>query len=332
LDSSPFAESLALLDIGSNALRCLVARLDDRPGFEIALRQRVLTRLGDSPSGLLPSAAIDATLRAARRFLKKVRRKHEGARVLALATAAVRDAENRDALLAPLAELGVQDVRILSGSEEGRLGAEAACRAWPIERGLIVDVGGGSLQVTGVIDGVLQESASVPLGVVRLTTRFIDDDPASPRELASLRAEIQEELAPLLRAVPADGVLLASGGVVSALGRLTLGRRAAALGEVVDVPTHGSKLDRSELRLLRAWLEPMPLRERAAAPGLKPERADVILTGAILLEELLVASGFEALTISRTSVREGVLWREAQKLGSSERGSPEPLASSGSGA
>jgi exopolyphosphatase/guanosine-5'-triphosphate,3'-diphosphate pyrophosphatase len=113
-------ESIALLDIGSNALRCVVARLDARPGFEIALRHRRQTRLGDSETGLLPPAAIDATLRAARRFLKKVRGEHGGARLLAVATAAVRDAENREELLVPLAALGVKDVRILSGGEEGR--------------------------------------------------------------------------------------------------------------------------------------------------------------------------------------------------------------------
>jgi exopolyphosphatase / guanosine-5'-triphosphate,3'-diphosphate pyrophosphatase len=317
--SSSAVESLALLDIGSNALRCVVARLDSRPGFEIALRQRVQTRLGDSLSGLLPCDAIDATLRAARRFLKKVRREHTGARVLAVATAAVRDAQNRDALLGPLAELGVQEVRILSGSEEGRLGAEAALRALPIERGLIVDLGGGSLQVTPVIDREIRESASAPLGVVRLTTRFIDNDPITPREVSALRAEIRAELGPLLRhqlgATPTGGVLLASGGVVNALGRLALGRRAAELGEAgVDLQARGREIGRAELSLVRAWLEPMPFEERAVAPGLKPERADVIVTGAVVFEELLAASGFETLTVSPTSVREGVLWREALKL------------------
>jgi exopolyphosphatase/guanosine-5'-triphosphate,3'-diphosphate pyrophosphatase len=309
------AESIALLDIGSNALRCVVARLDARPGFEIALRQRSQTRLGDSDTGWLPPAAIAATLRAARRFLKKVRRVHADARLLAVATAAVRDAANRDELLVPLAGLGVQDVRILSGSEEGRLGAEAAMRALPIAQGAIVDVGGGSLQLTGVIDGVIQESASVPLGAVRLTARFITHDPATPSELAALRAEVQAQLRPLMTAVPPAGRLLASGGIVNALGRLALERRAACLGGAVDRQSHGLELGQGEIGELRAWLEPMRLQERANLPGLEPERADVIVPGAVVFEQLLSVSGYPALSVSRTSVREGVLWREAQKLG-----------------
>lgn len=307
-------ESIALLDIGSNALRCVVARLDARPGFEIVLRQRVQTRLGDSESGLLPPVAIDGTLRAAHRFLKKVSREHPGARLLAIATAAVRDAENRDALLAPLAELGVNEVRILSGGEEGRLGAEAALRALPIERGAIVDVGGGSLQLTPVVDGNIEESASLPLGAVRLTARFITTDPATPTELAALRAELQSRLRPLLGAAPAEGRLLASGGIVNALGSLALEWRATGLDPSLDRQPHGLELERAELGALGSKLAPMLLLERAALPGLEPERADVIVTGAIVFEELLSLSGYPALTVSRTSVREGVLWREAQKL------------------
>jgi exopolyphosphatase/guanosine-5'-triphosphate,3'-diphosphate pyrophosphatase len=314
LATSPHAvESVALLDIGSNALRCVVARLDARPGFEIAWRQRVQTRLGDSSSGLLPAEAIDATLRAARRFLKKVRREHEGARVLAVATAAVRDAENRASLLEPLGELGVRDVRILSGSDEGRLGAEAALRALPMRRGVVVDLGGGSLQVTPVIDGAIQPSSSVPLGVVRLTARFITDHPPLPEQITKLRAEVRALLAPLPIASTSGAVLLASGGIVNALGRLALARRAAAPA-APERETHGFQLNRTELGLVRAWLEPMPLERRATAPGLKPERADVIVTGAVVFEELLAASGFESLTVTGTSVREGVLWREAEQL------------------
>jgi exopolyphosphatase/guanosine-5'-triphosphate,3'-diphosphate pyrophosphatase len=87
------------------------------------------------------------------------------------------------------------------------------------------------------------------------------------------------------------------------------------LGTAVDRQSHGLELGQCELGELTAWLQPMPLQERADLPGLEPERADVIVPGAIVFEELLSMSGYPALTVSRTSVREGVLWREAQKLG-----------------
>jgi exopolyphosphatase/guanosine-5'-triphosphate,3'-diphosphate pyrophosphatase len=116
-------------------------------------------------------------------------------------------------------------------------------------------------------------------------------------------------------------VLLASGGTANALGRLALARRAdggklARRGERAELArlTHGLVLGGAELTAVRIMLEPMPLAERALAPGLRPERADVIVTGAVLFEELLAASELDALTVSRTSVREAVLWREALKL------------------
>lgn len=307
------SESIALVDIGSNALRCVVARLDARPGVEVTFRERVQTRLGQSSGDELPPAAVDATLKAARRFLKRVRRDHEGARVLAVATAAVRDAKNRDALLSPLGELGVHEIRILSGSEEGRLGAEAALRASPLDRGMVVDLGGGSLQLTPVEAGAIGASQSAPIGVARLLRRFLESDPARPGELEALRAELRSHLQRLLEGAPRDGRALVSGGVVNALARAALSRRDPA-ADPAKLQTHGCALAASEISALRAWLEPMTLQHRASAHGVKPDRADVIVVGAIVLEELLGSTRYPALTVSRTSVREAVLWREAEKL------------------
>jgi exopolyphosphatase/guanosine-5'-triphosphate,3'-diphosphate pyrophosphatase len=305
--------SIALVDIGSNAVRCVLARLDARPGVEITFRERVQTRLGASSSDELPPAAIQATLRVARRFLKRVRRDHARARVLAVATAAVRDASNREALLKPLGALGVNEIRILSGSEEGRLGAEAALRASPLERGMVVDLGGGSLQLTPIEAGAILASQSAPIGVARMLRRFSASDPAQPDELVALRAELRSQLQQLLQRVPAGGRALVSGGVVNAIARAALARRDAA-ADPGKLQTHGCVLDTAEISALRAWLEPMTVQHRAHARGVKPDRADVIVVGAIVLEELLASSRYAALTVSRTSVREAVLWREAEKL------------------
>jgi exopolyphosphatase/guanosine-5'-triphosphate,3'-diphosphate pyrophosphatase len=306
-------ESLALVDIGSNAVRGVLARLEARPGVEVTFRERVQTRLGASSSDELPPAAIEATLRAARRFLKRVRRDHGPARVLVVATAAVRDASNREALLEPLGELGVDEIRVLSGSEEGRLGAEAALRASPLQRGTVVDLGGGSLQVTPIEGGTILSSQSAPIGVARMLRRFLESDPAQPNELMALRAELRLHLQRLFERVPAEGRALVSGGVVNAIARAALSRRDAA-ADPGRLETHGCVLDAGEIGTLRAWLEPMTVQHRANARGVKPDRADVIVAGAIVLEELLASSRYSALTVSRTSVREGVLWREAEKL------------------
>jgi len=308
---SPIRQTIALVDIGSNAVRCVVARLDDRPGVKVEFRRRVQTRLGASPSNELPPEAVRKTLRAVRQFLKRARRDHQPARLLCIATSAVRDATNRDTLLGPLAELGLAPVRILSGAEEGRLGAEAALRALPIEHGVILDLGGGSLQLTPVTDAAIHASQSVPLGVARLARRFLTTDPAAPDEITALRAEVRAQLAPLLRQLPAGGQALISGGTVHALVRLALTRETPTRA---TPRTHGQSLHLAAVRALRAWLEPMTLDERTRAPGVDPERADVLPVAALVLEELHASSPIPALTACRSSVREAILWHEAAKL------------------
>jgi exopolyphosphatase/guanosine-5'-triphosphate,3'-diphosphate pyrophosphatase len=310
-DSQAGNEWIALVDIGSNAVRCVVARLDARPGVEVTFRRRVQTRLGASATDELPNEAVKATLRTARRFLNGVARDCGQARLLCVATAAVRDAKNSDALLDPLGKLGMREIRVLSGQEEGQLGAEAALRALPIERGVVIDLGGGSLQSTPVEGGVLGASQSVPLGVARLSRRFLPTDPPTPSEVDALRTEVRARLQPLLRPYATGDRALASGGTVHALARLALAR--AGLASDTEA-THGYTLRRSELSALRAWLEPMTLEQRRGAAGIEPERADVIVAGALVLEEYLALSGFPELTASRTSVREAVLWREAMTL------------------
>ncbi len=309
--SQAVADWVALVDIGSNAVRCVAARLDTRPGFEVVLRRRVQTRLGASLTDELPADAVKATLRATRRFLERVRRDHRGARVLCVATAAVRDASNRESLLTGLGELGVEEIRILSGPEEGQLGAEAALRALPLEHGVILDLGGGSLQLSPVESGVIGQSESVPLGVARLSRRFLVSDPPTPGEIEALRAEVRTRLPALLDRVASGDRTLASGGTVHALARIALVNREPG-GSAL--PTHDCRLLHAEVSALRAQLEPMTLQARAGAPGVSPERADVIVAGAIVLEEYLARSGHGGRTACRTSVRDGVLWREAARL------------------
>ena len=145
------AELIALVDLGSNASRFLLARVIEGRGFEVLQKERVQTRLGDGPPGRLRPAAVDATLDCVHRFLRRVRT-GRSPRVMAIATAAVRDATNRDLLLDALREREGVAVRVLTGREEARLGAEAAMLSLPIRDGIVADLGGGSLQLTQVRD------------------------------------------------------------------------------------------------------------------------------------------------------------------------------------
>src|SRR5262245_61876004 len=164
------AELVALMDLGSNAARFLLARITPGVGYHVLHKERVQTRLGGGRSGMLPAEAVDQTLSSVSRFLSRFST-GDGAhpRLVAVATAAVRDASNRDRLIDSLRQREGVDVRLLSGKEEAHLGALAAMRSMRVRDGVIADLGGGSLQITRVRGGHILSAASVPVGAVSMT-------------------------------------------------------------------------------------------------------------------------------------------------------------------
>jgi hypothetical protein len=229
---SRMAEHLALLDFGSNAVRFVLARV--RPdGYRVLDQSRVRTRLAAGPRGELSEPAMEQSLRAAARFLRRVRGKDP--RIMAVATASVRDAPNAAGFIARLYELGAGELRVLSGLEEARLGAEAALRALPLHDGAVIDLGGGSLQWTSVRDRRLGHALSLPLGAARMTREFIRHDPPQPRELVRLRESAREQLAIALPGSRPHGHLIVLGGTARHATRTRRHRRrGCARARTVD--------------------------------------------------------------------------------------------------
>src|SRR5947207_15845223 len=158
------SELTAVVDLGSTAVRLLLARIKPRVGYRVLVEERVPTRLGGGAPGTLPREAIDDTLRAVHRFFREHRTEGRGPRVVAIATSAVRDARNRERLLAPLRYREGIEVQVLSAADEARLGAVAALRSLDFDEALVADLGGSSLQLSRVRDGRVASSASLPLG------------------------------------------------------------------------------------------------------------------------------------------------------------------------
>jgi exopolyphosphatase/guanosine-5'-triphosphate,3'-diphosphate pyrophosphatase len=299
-------ETLALLDLGSNAVRCLLARVTPGAGFRVLEEERVQTRLGAGPPGVLSARAAAATVAAVRRFLRRARQ-GRAPRTVAIATSAVRDAANRERLLGPLRREGVE-VEVLSGEEEARLGAAAALHSLPFRDGVVADLGGGSLQLTRVRDRRIAAPASLPLGAVRLTRQFLRHDPPAARELRALRRTVAERLLPVLPPGRPGEVLVGLGGTVRTLARMH--QAGAGTGRAAR-PRHGMRLRQSDVVAVRERLEGRSVRERRRLPGLKAERADTILAGAIVIEAALTLGGYLTLVVCTRGVRDGVLWREA---------------------
>lgn len=302
------AEMLTLVDIGSNAVRCLLVELTPGDGFEIMRQERVQTRLGGGCHGILPRAAVDETVAAVRQFLKEVRQtipRGRSSRVLAIATAAVRDATNREDLLGALKREGDITVRILSGEEEARLGALAALERLAFRDGVVIDLGGGSLQISQVRAGGIHCTASLPLGAVRTTKRFFKNDPPTKQEILALRTEVRKQVGSALPPALEAKSMIGTGGTIRTLAAMHL---ASLTGPRPS--RQGFRLWRSDVTRLREQLEELPARERRGIPGLKEERVDIILSGAVVVEEVMALGNYGALTVCKDGVRHGLLLHE----------------------
>jgi len=299
------SDLVAVVDLGSTAVRFLLAEVRPDSGYRVVAQERVPTRLGGGAPGTLPRAAIDDTLHAVHRFFRRYAGHERGPRVVAVATSAVRDARNRERLLGPLRYMEGIEVQVLSARDEARLGAEAALRSLPLRHAVVADLGGASLQLSRVRGARVVATDSVPLGAVRATHRFLRHDPPRPRELRALRREIRDQLHGVLRPAEPGEVVVGLGGTIRTLARMHL---RAHPGERKH--RHGLRLQQSEITAIRERLESVSLRKRRRIRGLPAERADIILAGAIVVEEVLVFGGYLTLVVCDRGVRDGILLHE----------------------
>ncbi|MGE0825329.1 MAG: Ppx/GppA phosphatase family protein [Candidatus Binatia bacterium] len=304
------SELITLVEVGSNAVRCIVASVVPGVGFQLIEEERVQTRLGGGRPGILAPPAVRATITAVRRFVRAAQRNYQSPRILGVATSAVRDATNRHLLLDPLQrDVGVS-IRILSGEEEAQLGARAALWSLSTREGTVLDLGGGSLQLSHIGAGSIVSAASFPLGAVRTTTRFFHHDPPTPQEIEALRHEVQEHCTNNLLTTATGSGMIGLGGTVRTLARmhlLNLNRQRSRQGLV---------LQRVDITTLREQLDRLPLRQRLRLNGLKPERADIILAGTIVIEEVMTLGNYRTLTVCTGGVRQGLLLHEVFRQGS----------------
>jgi exopolyphosphatase / guanosine-5'-triphosphate,3'-diphosphate pyrophosphatase len=296
---------VAVVDLGSTAVRFRLARIAPGVGYRVLMQERVETRLGDGAPGTLSRDAIDETLRAVRRFVSRHASDGGGPRIVAVATAAVRDAHNRERLLAPLRRDEGIEVRILSPRAEARLGVAAAMESLPFEEGVVADLGGSSLQLSRVRHGKVLSVASLPLGVVRATRRFLRHDPPTPRELRAFRNGIRAAMLGVMPPAGRGEVMVGLGGTIRTLAGIHLG---AHRGE--RRRRHGLRLHQSDVTAIRERLEAVSRRKRSKIRGLKRERADIILAGAIVIEEAMVFGGYLQLVVCTRGVGDGILLRE----------------------
>ncbi len=286
---------VAAIDQGTNTTRLLVADVDgDR--LEEVVRRTEITRLGegvDERHRLLP-----VPIARVRNCLTEYRCEAErlGAkRTLLVATSAVRDAENGEAFLGEIEWSYGFVTRLLSGDEEADLMLRGVGTIAPGT--LVLDIGGGSTELV-----TLDSRVSIDIGSVRLTERFLHTDPPTRGELDAAAEQVRA-LLPQLDANRAIGVA----GTITSLAALDLG-----LDEYDRERVHGHELSLAGVERQLERLAALPLAERREVPALEPERAPVIVAGAVIAREVLVAYGLGALRVSENDILDGVALAAAE--------------------
>jgi exopolyphosphatase / guanosine-5'-triphosphate,3'-diphosphate pyrophosphatase len=298
-----------VIDLGSNSFRLVVFAAADRwwrrtdeiyEPVRIGQGLAASGRLGEEPIGraLATLDVFDHFCRAA---------DLRGDAVDAVATSAIRDAENAEDFLARASERTRLPIRVLSREAEANYGYLAAVNSTTLSDGCVLDLGGGSLQLVDVVDRTARESDSWPLGAVRMTERFLPvNGPAKRRQIEELRDHVAGELeraAWLPRAGRGSQRLVGIGGTVRNL--------AVAVQRAAGLPSNGVQgtiIEVDALRGLVQRLAALPASERARVPGIKPVRADLILAGALVVQGVLEIGGFDGLETTEAGLREGVFF------------------------
>jgi exopolyphosphatase / guanosine-5'-triphosphate,3'-diphosphate pyrophosphatase len=293
---------LATLDIGTNTVLLLIA--DATPaGLVPVLERATITRLGqgvDRTRELAPEARA-RTLACLSDYAVDLARLGV-AEVAAVGTSALRDARGGAELVADAARvLGVAP-SVIDGEREAELTFRGALSGLDVRGPVTVfDVGGGSTElVTGNAEHVITSAVSLDIGSVRLFERHVTTDPPSDTELDAVRRDIAGALAKV--GVSAQGTLVGVAGTVTTLAAIAL-----ELDDYDPSRVHGQRLERSTVRSLTTRLASLPLTERRRLPGLDPARADVIVVGALIVENVMDIARRDTLVVSDRGVRWGLL-------------------------
>jgi exopolyphosphatase/guanosine-5'-triphosphate,3'-diphosphate pyrophosphatase len=311
-------ERLAVIDLGSNSFRLVVfmagAAHDGKQAGWWRRTDEIYepVRIGE---GLMASGSLGegpmrralATLDVFAHFCRASGLGEEA--VDAVATSAIRDAENAEEFLVRARACLGMPIRVLSREQEARYGYLAAVDSTTLEDGAVLDLGGGSLQLVRVAGREISELGSWPLGTVRMSERFLPPNgPAKRRQLEELREHVAAQLA--------DAEWLVSDARAGRAGRLvgtggTVRNLAAAAQRAAALPSNGVQgmvVEAGALEELVERLAALPASERASVPGIKPARADLILAGAVVVQAVLRAGGFAALETTEAGLREGVFF------------------------
>ena len=222
--------------------------------------------------------------------------------VHAVATSAIRDAANGAMFLKAARAASGLNIEVISDEDEARFGYVAAINSSTMTDGIVLETGGGSIQLIEVADRRPQSLQSFPLGAVRLTEQFLPGSgPARKRDLQKLRAHVRETLAGLPTLAGAGDRIVGMGGAVR-----NLAAAAQRMADQPDIGVQGFMITREMLAELVQTLAALPVAERGEVPGIKLGRGDIILASALVIETVVELGAFAGIEVTEASLRDGV--------------------------
>jgi exopolyphosphatase/guanosine-5'-triphosphate,3'-diphosphate pyrophosphatase len=309
---------IAAIDIGTNSVRSTIVEVPVGGPRAMLDDEKAYTRLGRGlhQTGRLSQESMRDTIEALRRMLD-IARQFEVSHIRVVATAAVRDAENADDLLElARTELGIE-IEVISPEEEGRLAFLSAVESADLEgRSAVIDIGGGSVEIVRSTGREIEFISSLPLGAVVLSERYHTEDPMPKGDYRRLTKYVRGLLTEALGDEPDPvATLVGSGGTINAVAAMI----SATTGN--SLPTlHGYEVTRADVIHLLARLSRSDAAERRTIKGLPEQRADIIVAGTVVVDELMRLLGANVLRINTRGIREGVVVDTiARERGTSQR-------------
>src|SRR5437763_1047846 len=297
---------LAAIDIGTNSLHMIVVRVRADLSFEVIDREKEMVRLG--AGGLDGRALTPEAMHTALQVMSKFRRladSHGVDQIIAVVTSATREAQNgTDGLKKIVEDTGIR-ARVISGTEEARLIHRAAAYGVGLSSdvAVVIDIGGGSVEITRGPGLTMEAGKSFKLGVIRLTERFVKSDPLTPRDERKLTRFIDGEVGKYLGQIVKQGFdrLVGTSGTIQSIGAVAIGDRSSGTS------LRNRRITAKQLRRARKQLVARDLQERLKVPGLEPRRSDLAVAGSILLDQIVRRLGAGDITLCDLSLREGLI-------------------------
>ena len=311
---------LAAIDLGTNSFHLVIADVKSNGKFTVISKDKEVVRLGEGMTDMkhLGKEAMERAVDTLRRF--SLLAQSQEAPIRAIATSAVREALNKDDFLRRVRnELGIE-IEVVSGFEEARLIYLGVMQALPVYQQsiLLVDIGGGSTEFLVGEKGAVHYANSLKLGAVRLTRRYFSAKTLKNKDVAACRTHLIGALNPIVRAIKGRPIatVVGSSGTILNTAAMILAQR----GESFNADEGNVEITHKDLQhIVKNILARKTVGLRQDIPGLDPARADIIVAGILILEQVFEQLQIKSMVTSKYALREGILLDTVQKLAGEER-------------